>query len=147
MCTCTQSFYYRPQTKLQEGNVFTPVCDSVHGRWVSVRGNLCPGALCPGGLCPGESLSRGSLSGDLCQRGLCPGSSLIRESLSGGICPGVSVQAGLCPEGLFPGGSLSRGSLSGDPLSGCLCQGDRQRPLYSKEQVVHILLEYILVPN
>ena len=23
--------YYRPQTNLQEGNVFTPVCDSVHG--------------------------------------------------------------------------------------------------------------------
>ena len=28
--------YYRPQTKLWEGNVFTPVCDSVHrgeGLW------------------------------------------------------------------------------------------------------------------
>ena len=24
-------FYYHPQTKLREGNVFTPVCDSVHG--------------------------------------------------------------------------------------------------------------------
>ena len=23
--------FYRPQTKLREGNVFTPVCDSVHG--------------------------------------------------------------------------------------------------------------------
>ena len=23
--------YYRPQTKLRKGNVFTPVCDSVHG--------------------------------------------------------------------------------------------------------------------
>ena len=23
--------HYRPQTKLQKGNVFTPVCDSVHG--------------------------------------------------------------------------------------------------------------------
>ena len=23
--------FYRPQTKLWEGNVFTPVCDSVHG--------------------------------------------------------------------------------------------------------------------
>ena len=27
--------FYRPQTKLREGNVFTPVCDSVHGGAVS----------------------------------------------------------------------------------------------------------------
>ena len=32
-----------PATKLREGNVFTPVCDSVHGRGV-----------CPGGLCQGD---------------------------------------------------------------------------------------------
>ena len=24
------SYFYRPQTKLRKGNVFTPVCDSVH---------------------------------------------------------------------------------------------------------------------
>ena len=51
-------FYnYRPQTKLREGNVFTPVCDSVNrGRGVSVQGGLCPMAsLCPvGGICPGS---------------------------------------------------------------------------------------------
>ena len=42
--------HYRPQTKLREGNVFTPVCDSVH------RGGLCPG----GSLSKwGGSLSRG----------------------------------------------------------------------------------------
>ena len=23
--------YYRPKTRLRQGNVFTPVCDSVHG--------------------------------------------------------------------------------------------------------------------
>ena len=69
-----------------QGNVFTPVCDSVH------RGG-------PGGLCP-----RGPLSGGLCQgvsvqgRGLCPG----EGSLSRG---GVSVQGrGLCPGGLGQGG-------------------------------------------
>ena len=28
--------YYRPQTKLREGNVFTPVSDSVHGRGACV---------------------------------------------------------------------------------------------------------------
>ena len=40
------SLHYRPQLKLREGNVFTPVCDSVHG----------------GSLCPRASLSGGSLS-------------------------------------------------------------------------------------
>ena len=40
---------YHPQTKLRQGNVFTPVCDSVHlGAGVSVWG---------------DSLSGGSLSG------------------------------------------------------------------------------------
>ena len=38
---------YRPQTKLQEGYVFTltPVCDSVHvgGGELSIQGGLCPG--------------------------------------------------------------------------------------------------------
>ena len=29
----TEVHYYRPQTKLREGNVFTGVCDSVQGGW------------------------------------------------------------------------------------------------------------------
>ena len=62
-------YYYRPQTKLREDNVFTPVCHSVH--W-----GLCPGWI----SVQGRSLSRG----DTVQWGLCPG-----ESLSGG---GVSVR-------------------------------------------------------
>ena len=41
--------FYRPQTKLQEGDVFIPVCDSVHG----------------GG---GRSLSRGVSGGSLSRR-------------------------------------------------------------------------------
>ena len=67
--------YYRPQTKLREGNVFTPVCDSVHRGGVSVWGGLCregslsgglyPGGLCLGGLCP---VSRGSLYGGVSVR-------------------------------------------------------------------------------
>ena len=32
------SSFYRPQTKLREGNVFTPVCDSVRGRGALSRG-------------------------------------------------------------------------------------------------------------
>ena len=43
-----QRSYYRPQTKLREGNVFTPACDSVH------RGGLCPGGF----LCQGDPLVR-----------------------------------------------------------------------------------------
>ena len=31
------TYYYHSQTKLREGNVFTPVCDSVHG---GVRGKV-----------------------------------------------------------------------------------------------------------
>ena len=69
-----------PATKLRQGNVFTPVCDSVHGGWC-----LCPsmhhrshdqGGLCPGGLCLGG--------------GLCPGWGLCPERK--GLCPGVSVR-------------------------------------------------------
>ena len=40
--------YYRPQKKLWEGNVFTPVCHSVHGEG--------------GGLCPAEVSVQGGIS-------------------------------------------------------------------------------------
>ena len=70
---------------LPQGNIFTPVCDSVHSR-VSVpactTGHMTRGVSVLGGLCPGGTLSRGSLS-----RG---------ASLSGDLCPGGM-------------GSLSRG--------------------------------------
>ena len=54
-------------TKLRQGNVFTPVCDSVHRGGGSLsRGSLCPEwvSLSRRGLCPGGSVSRagGSLS-------------------------------------------------------------------------------------
>ena len=87
--------FYRPQRKFREGNVFTPVCDSVHRRGlcpgisvqgVYVRGVLCPGGLCSGGLCSGGcSLSKGPLSKEsLSREVLCPGwVSIQRGSLSG----------------------------------------------------------------
>ena len=87
-----------PENEVAEGNVFTPVCDSVHKRAVSVQGCLCTGVgwgvSVWGGVCPGGLSSEGSLSGGFSvQEGLCPGG-----SLSGGdLCPGwVSVQGGLC---------------------------------------------------
>ena len=105
------SHYYRPQTKLREGNVFIPVCDSVH------RGDLCPRGISVCGSLSGESMSSMvSVKGDL-----CPWGSLSRGCLFQSVCPGslypsgVSVQRGLClgdslQGGLSPGGSLSRGS-------------------------------------
>ena len=64
VCAYYQGLVLLPSaTKLRQGNVFTPVCDSVHR----------------GGLCPGRSLSRGSLSmGDLCPGVLCQGDSRLR---------------------------------------------------------------------
>ena len=88
-----------------KGNVFTPVCDSVHG-----GGSLHHKLHDQGGLCPG----RGWVS---VQGG---GGSLSTEGAS--LCSGrgwVSAQGGLCL------GPLSRGSLSrGISVQGDLCQGD-----------------------
>ena len=123
----TITYYYQPQVKLREVNVFTPICQSVYRR-VFVRGSLCPGGSLPGkslsgeisvrgDLCLGESLSRGvSVGGDL-----CPG-----ESLSGGISVrGISVRGSLCPGDLCPGESLSGGSLSGRvSVRGDICPGE-----------------------
>ena len=52
---CHEWYFLPPAMKLRQGNVFTPVCDSVH------RGDLCLGGLCPGGSLPraGGSLSGG----------------------------------------------------------------------------------------
>ena len=69
------SHLYRPQTKLREGDVFTPVCDSVH-RGISVQGSLS------GDLSPGISLEGVSV-----QDGLCPGGSLSGRPRLGGTHP------------------------------------------------------------
>ena len=46
------TYFYRPQRKLREGNVFTGVCDSVHGGGVPGPGG--EGVPGPGGcLLPG----------------------------------------------------------------------------------------------
>ena len=96
-------------TKLWQGNVFTPVCDSVY-----------EGCLCLWGLCPGGSLSMGSLSREVSVEG----------SLSGGVCwgslpRGVSVQGGLCPRGSLSGGLClgERGLCQRDPPTVWLCAG------------------------
>ena len=93
--------YYRPQTKLREGNVFTPVCDSVY------RGeSLSGGSLSKGGLpCPkGGSLSK--------EEGLCLGGVFVQRgqaSLSGGVA--VSVQ-GDAPCTVRTGGINPTGMVS-----------------------------------
>ena len=67
--------------KLRKGNVFAPVCDSVHkGESLSRRGSSVEGGHCLESFCPQGSLSTG---------GLCPGGSLSRR----GLClRGVSVR-------------------------------------------------------
>ena len=86
--------YLPPATKLRQGNVFTPVCDSVHRE----------GGLCLGGLCPGP----GWIS--------VWGGALSRQGSVGG----VSVQEGLCPEGV----SVQGGLCQGDPPAAVrLCTG------------------------
>ena len=66
----------------RQGNVFTPVCDPVHG-----GGSLSRGG---GGLCQGKSLSGWvSVQGE---GGLCSGVSLCQR--------GISVQEGLSPRGV-----------------------------------------------
>ena len=78
---------------LGQGNVFTPVCDSVHGREGLPRGGgVCLGGVCiwwgstsrgsAGGEGGGGSASRGS-GGGLRIQGLCLG----RGSASWGGCP------------------------------------------------------------
>ena len=97
-----------PVTKLRQGNVFTPVCHSVHGGRGSLsqhaahdQGGLSGG----GGLCLGVSIQEGLSRGVSVQAGVS-----VREGgvCPGGLCPGeVSCPGGLClcPGGLCPGGS------------------------------------------
>ena len=121
-CFCNQTRSLKggslpPATKLRQGNVFTPVCHSVHRgvsvpactvghmtlgvsvQRVSVWGGLCLRVSVWGGFCPGKSLS-----GGLCTGGLCVGGSLFGVSVHRGLCLGC-----LCPGGLCVGGSMSRG--------------------------------------
>ena len=76
MCVCVaivtyywiDLHFYRPQMKLREGNVFTGVCDSVHGGGCLLLGGLVRGrgwwCLLPGG----GFLDPGGISGP---RGVC----------------------------------------------------------------------------
>ena len=116
-----------PATKLRQGNVFTPVCDSVH-RGISVpactTGHMFKGVSVWGDLCPGGSLFR---KGDLCPDG----------SLScGGLFPGVSVWGSLSRRSLSVGISVRETPWTETP---------GQRPPYSNERAVCILLECILM--
>ena len=115
-----------PATKLWQGNVSTPVCQSFCS-----QGSLCP-SMHQRSHDQGVSLSGVSLSrvvsvlgvyvqGVSVQGGLCLGHLYLGRSLS----RVVYVRGGLCPGGVCPGVSLSRGSMSkGVSLSsGCLSRG------------------------
>ena len=47
------AYFYRPQTKLWEGNIFTPVCDSVH-RGLDLLDRDLPGQRHPMTETPGQ---------------------------------------------------------------------------------------------
>ena len=82
----THAVMYCQITKLWEGNVFTPVCYSVH------RG-LCPGRVSVQGVSvQGDSVQGISVQGIFIWEVSVPG------SLSRGVCPG-----GLCPGDLCQG--------------------------------------------
>ena len=138
---------------LGQGNVFTPVCHSLHGEggvnsmhhrshdhwgFLAQMGSLSRGSLSRRCLCPEGSLSRGvSLSRVSLSRGSLP----RRVSVQEGLCPGGSLpRRGSVQGGLYAGRSLPRGiSVQGDPQT--------ETPLYGNEWAVYILLEYILVSN
>ena len=89
----SQFTYYRPQTKLREGYVFTGVCDSVQaGGWVSQHA-LQVSRPTPGGEVEGSGLGglQAHTQGGNC--GVCPGGSPGPHSGEGGspgLHPGVS---------------------------------------------------------
>ena len=93
--------YYRPQRSCGQGNIFTPVCHSVH------RGGVCSGGVsATGGSGPrGVSAPGGVWS---------PGGGGWGCLLLGGLVPGGSGPGGW---GLVPGGCL----LWGDLVLGGVC--------------------------
>ena len=99
-----------------KGNVFTPVCNSVHIRdGVSVPACTTGHMTRRGSLTRGVSVERFSVLGSLSKGGLCLGGvSVQRQVCPGSLCLGVSVQGGF--------------SL-------------RETPSYGSEQAVRTLLE------
>ena len=93
--------HYRPQRSYGQGNIFTPVCHSVH------RGGLCSrgGVSAPGGSAPGDG-------------GSGPGGWMLR---------GVWSRGGLVPGGSGPGGVWSQGGLV---PGGCHGPPEQTRPQF-----------------
>ena len=116
---------------LGQGNVFTPVCHSVHmGGSLSYHASQVTWQ--EGSLSRGVTVQRGVSV----QEGLCPeGVSVQGVSVQGSLCPeggslsrGSLTRGSLSRGGSLPRGSLSRGSLSRGSLSRGLCKGDRDTP-------------------
>ena len=87
LCQVVFLYFYRPQTKLRECNVFTGVCDSVH------RGVPAPWGVWPRwgeGACSGGVWSQGVMLG--------PGGCLVG---GGFLLPGVGVPGGDPPRWLL----------------------------------------------
>ena len=101
----TVSHLLPPATSLRQGNVYTPVCDSVHRR-ISVWGSLFERGLCLREV----SVWGVSVQGGLSKSGLCQGDRCLGSLFLGRSVKEVSVW-----RSLFGAVSVQGGSVIGPP--------------------------------
>ena len=128
-----------PQTKLREGNVFTPVCQSFCSQerdGVSAWCHFLSGCLVPCSFWRG----RGSFVLGICVwgGGLCPGGSLSR-GVSGGLCQGDLPRRNMVPDREQIENPWTKTPWQKPPWT------EPPPPFYGKAETVRILLECILV--
>ena len=101
-CWKLDTHIYFPQTKLREGNVFTPVFHSVHRVCVCVCVCVFVCVCVPARI--GQGVARGVYQGGVypervsIQRGVCLGG-----VCPGDVCSGRCLSRGCVPRGVFPG--------------------------------------------
>ena len=135
--------FYRPQTKLRKGNVFTPVCQLFCSRGevsASVHAGIPPWAGTPPlGRHPPVQTATAADGTHPTGMHSCSDFFFVRTGGGVSVCHFLSVSGpmflsgGLCLWSHVPsGGVCPGGSLSGRP--------PRQRPLSDEERAVRILL-------
>ena len=123
-----------PATKLGQGNVFTGICDSVHGGHVWLPGGVCG--------CWGACVVAGG-------HAWLPGAFMVAGGVHG--CQGACMVVGVCMVASvcvwLPGVSVVGGCMVAGGVHGCGGGMHRIRQDTVNEQVVRILLECILVAS
>ena len=89
--------FYRPQTKLRKGNVFTSMCQ----KFCWGGGHVWQGACVAGGMCGRENVHG---RGDMCGRGACMAGGGMCV-WGGGVC--VAGETATAAEGTHPTGMHS----------------------------------------